>query len=95
MNFRETIFNPLPLLSMKSRGHNMGTLTVLSYPLTKALDFSHGLHYRLPPRLRFSFVISRFKDFESMVVNEKKGKENQMAGTRKTLKIFHLESLCK
>lgn len=50
----------------------LGTLTVTSYPLTRALDFSDGLHYCIPPRFRFSFVLSRFKGFESMVAKEKK-----------------------
>lgn len=75
----------------------MGTLMIICCPLARALEHPPGLHCCTPSSYEslWSYVFYRLEGFESMVINEKKEKEKQVAATRKTLKIFHLESLCK
>ena len=64
------------------------TLTVIWPPLSRARDYSQGFHDHFLPVLGalWSCVLFRLKEFESMVAQEKKEKEKQMAAIKKNTK---------
>lgn len=82
--FWETIFNPLPINEVWEE-HNNGDLNGYLDFLTEFQILFKISTIAFPPVLGFlwSYVLFRYKGFESMVVDKKKEKENRMAAIRK------------